>query len=500
MKRDLIYSNRQVINISAHQILPNELFDFSKNLRVVYVVDGEVSIQFTSGAKKLCRDGVEIIGINEPVRLSSHKKNTVLFFTIDGDFAKSLYERIDRMILNCNFNFIFPSQVDDEKLQELRSFLNKLFTEYIQSLPTLRLSVEQLLSLLVTNFDSFSNVLNHIPNEDLHKERFNNINSYMIDNLNGKIRLADLVDQEYVSSQYLSKEFKKKYGISFSELLSYYRIIHSVRLLTNTKLSLSEVSEQCGFSASRYYNKYFRKFLGISPSEFRQQLTSHATQPQVFKQLNLREIWKKYQYSIFRLLWVIPPICNQALQLLSKRLNSVFAENQFTITLFSLNEFYKSDLLCKMDNTRAELLELAPQFDGIIVATSQQDLIDNVRQSTTIPVIDLWEATRAYLRLNGFSFVEICMNTKASEIPIDFYTKYISQKIEQTKQIGGKIDVVLLEDFNMLPYFSQMIEKYNVIVTDGINEGSLILNALFNETALNQRSKLQKSSNTLTME
>ena len=109
MEKNLKYTGHEAVTISACQILPSTSFDVSENLRVLYVVEGEVSIQFTSGAKRLSRDAVEIIGINEPVRLFSQTDNTVLLFTVDGEFAKSRCERIDRMILNCSFDFIFYS-------------------------------------------------------------------------------------------------------------------------------------------------------------------------------------------------------------------------------------------------------------------------------------------------------------------------------------------------------------------------------------------------------
>ena len=53
MERNLEYAGQRMIAISACQILLNTSFDVSEDLRVLYVVEGEVSIQFTSGAKKL---------------------------------------------------------------------------------------------------------------------------------------------------------------------------------------------------------------------------------------------------------------------------------------------------------------------------------------------------------------------------------------------------------------------------------------------------------------
>ena len=485
MERNLEYAGQRMIAISACQILLNTSFDVSEDLRVLYVVEGEVSIQFTSGAKKLSRDAVEIIGINEPVRLFSQTDNTVLFFTVDGEFAKSRCERIDRTILNCNFDFIFPSQVDEEKLNSLRALLHKLLSDYMRAAPSLRDTVERLLQLLVEHFDSYRNVLNHIPNEDLHKARFNSINTYIIDNLNDKIRLSDLVGLEHVSSQYLSKEFKKKYGISFSELLSYYRIIHSVRLLTNTRLGLSEVSEQCGFSAARYYYKYFKKFLGMSPSEFRQRLAERTSDSPAFVELDLEKIWEVFRRGTRRLLWLLPPMEEAARSLLLRRANGTPFGGKMNFVSLVAGEDWEAEW-------RERLLELGPELDGIVLVGVESSLACELRRESPVPVVDLWEAAESYFRLSGIPFERLKACGEREEDPAARADGAMSGVQWQEEQ-KARPQVLLLEDLELLPDLHKEEEKCALPVTDGIDEGMLMIGALLGEDGMRLRGRLREA-------
>ena len=472
------YGRQKMLTISACRILPNTAFDVSDNLRVLYVVKGEVSIQFTSGAKKLFRDDVEIIGIHEPVRLFSQENNAVLFFTVDGDFAKRRCDRIDRMILNCNFDFIFPSQVDGERLDRLRSLLRELFSRYMRADPSLNDGVEQLIQLLVEHFDSYSNVLNHIPNEDIHKARFNSINTYIIDNLNDKIRLSDLVGQEHVSSQYLSKEFKKKYGISFSELLSYYRIIHSVRLLTNTKLGLAEVSEQCGFSATRYYYKYFKKFLGMSPSEFRLRLVDRTSNLPASADLDLERIWEEYGRADGRLLWVLPPVEEEICASLLRRLETTALGSGTEAIALGAEE--EEDLWIRRIRERESGLE------GIVLVGLPPHTARRLRQEVSVPVADLWEAAECFLRLSGISFEPLRDEIGRASLRGD-----VAGLLKRRMEGGALPQVFLLEEPALLPQWWALGERSALPLTDGIDEGLLMLGALWGEEGKRLRDGLR---------
>jgi AraC-like DNA-binding protein len=58
-------------------------------------------------------------------------------------------------------------------------------------------------------------------------------------------------------------------GFGFLDYLTQIRLQEAQRLLRTTALSLSDISEMCGFSGSNYFGDVFRRYTGLSPSAYR---------------------------------------------------------------------------------------------------------------------------------------------------------------------------------------------------------------------------------------
>ncbi len=78
------------------------------------------------------------------------------------------------------------------------------------------------------------------------------------------------------SKEYFSSLFKSSTGFGFNDYLNQMRISKASTLLLTTNLSIARISEQCGFNDSNYFAAVFKKNLGIPPSQFRLQKSSHS--------------------------------------------------------------------------------------------------------------------------------------------------------------------------------------------------------------------------------
>ena len=72
-----------------------------------------------------------------------------------------------------------------------------------------------------------------------------------------------------MSPGYLSKLFKTRMGVTFTEYLSEIRIDEAKRLLKNTEMEISDIAVQCGFNSANYFCKIFKKIVGIPASDYR---------------------------------------------------------------------------------------------------------------------------------------------------------------------------------------------------------------------------------------
>ena len=64
---------------------------------------------------------------------------------------------------------------------------------------------------------------------------------------NPELSLKKVASDLYINDSYLSREFKKTYGVSFIEYISRKRIEASKKLLKETELKVYEVAEKIGF-------------------------------------------------------------------------------------------------------------------------------------------------------------------------------------------------------------------------------------------------------------
>jgi two-component system response regulator YesN len=85
-----------------------------------------------------------------------------------------------------------------------------------------------------------------------------------------KFSLNEIAGALYVNGNYLARVFKRETGHT---LLWYHNSIRCERakqLLSDTDLSVSEVSEAVGFVSPAHFSHVFRKITGFAPSSWRE--------------------------------------------------------------------------------------------------------------------------------------------------------------------------------------------------------------------------------------
>ncbi len=94
--------------------------------------------------------------------------------------------------------------------------------------------------------------------------------SYMLDNYDKDIHLADVAGLVGMTEVAFSRFLKQRTGRSFIESLNDIRLGHASRMLVDTTHSVAEISMLCGFNNLSNFNRIFKKKKGCTPSEFRE--------------------------------------------------------------------------------------------------------------------------------------------------------------------------------------------------------------------------------------
>lgn len=93
--------------------------------------------------------------------------------------------------------------------------------------------------------------------------------AYMEKNYDQELKLEGMAKLFNYNSAYLGKMFKKEIGENFNNVLDSIRIKNAKRLLQETDLKVYQISEKVGYGNIDYFYSKFKKYVGISPKEFK---------------------------------------------------------------------------------------------------------------------------------------------------------------------------------------------------------------------------------------
>lgn len=201
--------------------------------------------------------------MNEDFNFQNLKNNINAAIEIGNvKLLKELNDQLQAYVNESNYKEFYLDlllSITDQTKGELEEILKTSFTEchqiYLES------SMKVVQSKQDINQKSLSNVL---------KQSLD----YIRDNYQTSISLQDLADYTYVSTYYLSRMFKKEIGKNFVEYLNDYRIKKAKKHLEDFELKTYEIAELVGIPDPHYFSKLFKKHTGITPTDYRNQVTN----------------------------------------------------------------------------------------------------------------------------------------------------------------------------------------------------------------------------------
>ncbi|MFA5467836.1 MAG: helix-turn-helix domain-containing protein [Sphaerochaetaceae bacterium] len=99
--------------------------------------------------------------------------------------------------------------------------------------------------------------------------RLANVFSFLESNLDRAVSSQELMELTNMSSSTLNRHFNEATGLSPIEFHIQRRLEYASRLLRYSTLSISEIAEKTGFEDANYFSRQFKKVIGVSPSQYR---------------------------------------------------------------------------------------------------------------------------------------------------------------------------------------------------------------------------------------
>jgi AraC-like DNA-binding protein/ligand-binding sensor protein len=90
-------------------------------------------------------------------------------------------------------------------------------------------------------------------------------------NYTRKVSLEEIATASGLSAPYFSTIFREEMGEHLSTHLNRLRVEKACTMLLETRATLNEISESCGFEDQSWFSKIFKSYTGYSPGKYREQ-------------------------------------------------------------------------------------------------------------------------------------------------------------------------------------------------------------------------------------
>lgn len=244
---------------------PGTLHGFEVN----YYIEGNVNIKLGREVYTT-RPGDIYFADNSEGNYCENSIFRLIYFT----FTVSRHEDINRDVyLKIKECFRNLSQMHcPVKKKILEEYYIDMIKEYSLKKPGHKLKMK-LLALNI--FIEIFRALNSFAKADLsykfskYSDMVSDIISYLSENHQRDVSLAELGERYKLNPRYLNRIFKGITGFPIFQYQQRIKMEKAKRLLTSSSLSVLDIALELGFESSQYLSRIFKEMTGSTPSEYR---------------------------------------------------------------------------------------------------------------------------------------------------------------------------------------------------------------------------------------
>lgn len=213
----------------------------------------------------------------------SHRLEACCKAVISGDPSRAQ----DRMRSLNDFSFTSVARTIPELQQQLSSMNVILFARMLETPvhPVHIIEQKQSFDLKIAEVSTMSEC-SHLSFEMVRKyailarnftyDKYSllvrNVINYVEHHLSGDLTLSSIAAEFEKNPSYLSSSFHKEVGETLTNYIARQRIQASLRYFNTTTLSVAEIASAVGIPDFGYFSKLFRRYVGVSPREYKKML------------------------------------------------------------------------------------------------------------------------------------------------------------------------------------------------------------------------------------
>ena len=251
---------------------------YHPELELAYIIDGSGKLHVGNHVSFYNDGGLILIGPNLPHygfmdRLS--RKNNQIVVQMKEDFlgtgflnvpeTKSIVELFNRSKSGLSF-YGNTKKVIGNRITDLPHMTP---VEKITSLIIILDQLAQSEEYNILNAEGMAITVQHQDND-----RIDIIYDYVREHFQRNLSLDEIASLVNMTVPSFCRFFKKYTRKTFVTFLNEVRIVHACKLISEERMTITEVCYECGFNNFSHFTKSFKKVTGKTPSEYRKSLSN----------------------------------------------------------------------------------------------------------------------------------------------------------------------------------------------------------------------------------
>ncbi|HET8855882.1 MAG TPA: AraC family transcriptional regulator [Salinimicrobium sp.] len=265
-----------------HEMIFYDQLHQHEEIQISYIASGSGSLIVGDSINDFKKGDILVIGENTPHVFRSDKNASsqslmiTLFFTRKS-FGDDFFNIRDLSELQLFFEeswYGMKILSDKERLIPLFQKLKPL--NKIERIAALLEILNMILQSKKVRLSSFVYKKKYTNAEG---KRMNNVFHYAMDHFDQAITLNEIAQEANMSKNAFCRYFKKRTNKTFFQFLIEIRIEHACKLLYKSdELSISAISELCGFQNIANFNRKFKELKNMTPSQYRKKFQKQVHQ------------------------------------------------------------------------------------------------------------------------------------------------------------------------------------------------------------------------------
>ncbi|OJX33559.1 MAG: AraC family transcriptional regulator [Chryseobacterium sp. 36-9] len=258
--------------------IKTNFWHFHPEIELIYVYKGSGKRQIGSNISYFTDGDLILIGSNLP-HCGMTNENTKNEYEVVIQFSKDFLgvefwkatemSRILSLLEKAKSGIVFGEKTK----KALKSKIDALTESH--SLTKLLFLIEILDELSQTQDYKILNASKYyLQTQKEDNDRISVIFNYVKDHFKEQIPLEIVAELSNMTVPSFCRYFKKITNKTFTQFVNEYRITHSLKLLAEQPMSITEVCFDSGFNNFSYFNKTFKEHTQKSPSQYRKEFSN----------------------------------------------------------------------------------------------------------------------------------------------------------------------------------------------------------------------------------